>query len=1112
MNPMDKEKEKKILLLALKSGLIEVEDLKISYEDLSKEKTIDSNYQEIGETIKGLLARGKLKMEDLNCLMKQVEGMEDEKKEESIVFKETPKARYKLLELLGEGGMGKVYKAHDKKLNRYVALKFLKENNPEKQKRFLQEAQAQAKLKSDVICKIYEVGEMDGKPFISMQYIEGKNLREAAKEMNLEMKVNMIKKVAEGLQEAHKLGILHRDINPSNIMIEKDENGEYKPYIMDFGLAKEISEPSLTQDGMIMGTLYYMSPEQARGLNKEMDRRSDVYSLGATLYEILAGEPPFTGSFGEVLEKIRKEDPEPLRKQNPSIPVDIESITNKCLEKDPNLRYENARALWEDLDRFLNGDPVKARKSTFFYYVLKKIKKNRAIFLTLSFAFFVVLILSLIWVDERISYNRRIKIMQKFGEEIKEVESIMRYSHLLPLHNNLKEKINVFKKIKKIEEKMEEIGKIGEGPGNYAIGRAYFSLGDIKRAYEYYLKAMDSKYVDPEFFYSYGLLLGEIYQEELKDIERIKSKEIKEAKRKRAEEKYKNEALYYMKEGKKTQKEMVRYAEALIYFYEKDYQKAICEVSKLINDVSPFYEIYKLKGDIHFFSGKEKENVGEYDIAMEEYEKAEEEYLKAKEIGRSDIGIYLSRADLLRTKLKLKAQKGELDEKILKDALKEIEDSQVINSENEKAYNLKSLLYWSWGNEVLKYGKDPSLYLQEAISSANSAIKLRGDFSNAYNNRGISYFIKASYEKQNGQDPLESIIKAIESYQEAIKIDSQNMEPYVNAGNAYTLLVDYYISKGEEPLDFMEKAVENYKKALEIYPQLPQILNNYGIIYQYKAEYEKGKGIDPRDSLKIAIEKQKKAVEINPNYPGALLNLGVNYAEIALYESLKGNSPEESFNISNEYYKKALSINPNYAMALNNLASNYIELAKYKIFSKQNPEELFKLAEETLIQNIKIDNSAYPLNDFGELYFARGLFEIKKGKSPEAFFPKSLLYYDKALKIDKNWQTPYFNKALLYLERGKFKISKGEKPLKDFDLAISEMEKVLEINENYYLYNEKMAEILINKAEYLKERKENGSYFLEKAGKYIEKSIKSNPENRNIYLLKEKLEGLKKQI
>ncbi len=119
--------------------------------------------------------------------------------------------------------------------------------------------------------------------------------------------------MAEGLQEAHKIGILHRDVNPANIMIEKDEKGEPKPYIMDFGLAKEVSEPSVTQDGMIMGTLYYMSPEQSKGLNQKLDRRSDVYSLGATLYEILSGKPPFTGNFIEVLDKIQNQTIKKIR-------------------------------------------------------------------------------------------------------------------------------------------------------------------------------------------------------------------------------------------------------------------------------------------------------------------------------------------------------------------------------------------------------------------------------------------------------------------------------------------------------------------------------------------------------------------------------------------------------------------------------------------------------------------------------------------------------------------------------------------------------------------------------------------------------------------------------
>lgn len=462
------------------------------------------------------------------------------------------------------------------------------------------------------------------------------------------------------------------------------------------------------------------------------------------------------------------------------------------MEKDPNQRYETAKAFAEDIERFLNGDPVKARKSTFFYYLYKKIKKNKLIYMTSFFAFIVVLAFSLMWAQERISSIRKAKIMQKFGEDIKEVESIMRYSHLLPLHNNFKEKETVLKKVREIEERMKKIGKYGQGAGNYALGRAYYSLGDTKKAYYFYQEALKNKYDEPEFYYSLGLLFGEIYQEELIEVERIKNKELKEAKKGEIENNFKKPALYYIQQGKKTLKGMAFYAEALISFYEKEYDKALKSMEKLKESPNWFYEIYKLKGDLYLSLAQEKEGVGEIENALREYEKAEELYSRAQEIGRSDGKIYMAKADLLRLKMKLKAQKGEIEEEIFKQALKETENALVIDPDNERIYNLKSLLYWNWANEIFKSGKDPLGLLNEAIFFAEKGIKLKKDFSNAYTNRGIAYIIKSTYESQTGKDPFNSIQKGIESYEEAIKLDPKNVLAYVNAGNAYTIFVEYY--------------------------------------------------------------------------------------------------------------------------------------------------------------------------------------------------------------------------------------------------------------------------------------------------------------------------------
>ncbi len=240
-----------------------------------------------------------------------------------------------------------------------------------------------------------------------------------------------------------------------------------------------------------------------------------------------------------------------------------------------------------------------------------------------------------------------------------------------------------------------------------------------------------------------------------------------------------------------------------------------------------------------------------------------------------------------------------------------------------------------------------------------------------------------------------------------------------------------------------------------------------------------------------------------------MLNLGVNYAEIALYEAEKGISPEKNLEISNKYYKEALKINPNYAKAINNLGGNYIELSKYKIKIGENPENYFTLSEEALNKTLEIEKiSPFPLNDLGELYFQKAIYDIRKGKNPEENFKKSLKFYLKASNIYKSWTTPYYNMAMLILKYANYKISKKLDPLKDFERE-EEAKKALSINENYCLHNEIMAEILISKAEYFLVNNKEFKNFVNEAEKFIEKSIKENPENENIYKLKDKLSKIK---
>lgn len=1001
---------------------------------------------------------------------------------------------YKIEVLLGQGGMGRVYKAFDPKLNRHVALKFIRSDNENLKKRFVREAKAQAQIEHDNVCKIYETGEVDGNPYIAMQLIQGETLPKILAELSIEQKVLIMQKIADAVHHAHRIGIIHRDIKPSNILVERREDGSYRPFIMDFGIAREISDPGMTATDVVIGTPSFMAPEQMT--TNAVDRRTDVYGLGATMYYVFSGQAPFKGSGMEILAKLSSEDPIPLSKTTSSIPSDLDVMVSKCLEKDPSLRYDSAKALSDDLKRYLDGEPILAQRASLGYRIRKKIRKNKTIAAILAITSLIIVALAGFTIFSYWRASNQVKIARQFSQSVESMDWIMRVAYMSPLHDIRNEKNQVRKQMQEIQTMMNRSGSAAIGPGNFALGRGYLALQNYDQARIHLEKAWNVGYQSKEVANALGITLGALYKDQLSEVNRIKDKETRKKKLLAIEKDYRDPAVLYLKQSSGVGARSPEYGEALIAYYEKKWDAALRLSRVSIEKIPWLYESKMLEGDVFEQLGEQASQEGNFDLAGKQYKTGAESYAKAEEISRSNSELFKNQCTLFRGLLAVDAATGIDAKKDYQSSADYCKKAIAVDPEDASAYELSARTAWRWGETEYLAGHDPSDSFRAAIDFSHKALTLSPENARIYLTIGTAYNYLGDFESDSGKDPTKYIKEAIQALEFSVQKDSSSAVAYASLGHSY--LSEAAAVSGEASRLPLEKAIVCYHKALEISPLHFGAQSNLANAYTSLGLIEKENGKDPTQNFQQSIENFEKAIKINPNYWLIHTNLAAAYLELVSYELDHGRDPTgkiEKALVECANGEKLKAGTPHVAV---NSASANLYHAEYLLAQNKDPLSFTQKVEQLLKPRIGV-HFVEVFTGLSDAKKIEAQYLLQKNQSPETAVKKSMDFLNEALKINPANSQIYKSMARLDLIRADWFMMQGRSPKEALKAAGDHLKKALELNPKFAQAFVMLGEVKLKNAQQKIHLQQNPDAEIQDGLLDIQKSLALNSDIAQAY-------------
>lgn len=864
--------------------------------------------------------------------------------------------RFELRELLGEGGMGRVFRAFDPRLRREVALKVLRSEDRRGRERLLREAQAQGRVDAPGICQIYETGEVDGRPYIAMQLIRGRPLHRVMGEMTLEERAGALAGTAEALHAAHREGLIHRDVKPANILAERDGDGRWRTVLCDFGLVRDTAETGLTETGAVLGTPGYTAPEQLLGRPGGVDRRADVYGLGATLYELLTGQAPFTGdSLAEALRRVSEEDPAPPRTLNRNVPPDLEAVALKCLEKDPARRYGSARELAEDLRRWLDGRPVTARRLTAARRLWRFARRRR--WPVVAGAAMLLLTLGLLgyaWAV-RARAEQEQELQTRFNLLLSAVAERLAMAYSRTPHDIGPETVWAAGRLPDIERAIRAEGAAAEGTGRYALGRALLMLGREEEALAQLRRAWAAGYRRPFVAYALGRALEAAFGAKLARTAAIADPETRAASRREIESQYRDEAVALLRRGAALPGEVP--LAVPLALAERRYDDALAALPAGSGELRWPFEGPALRGTILAARADDLREHGDLTGALDDYAEADRSLTAALAVAPSYPEAHRARCRLRGGVLALEAQRGGDAGTAFAAAEMAAAEYLAVDPGDAAPWLERARIRLIRAQNRFDLYQYPELEdgLRRVLADADQAALRAPDSAEPHRLRAAAWRLGAFRRVP---------VLGFRTGQLAVRVEAEieaagRREP-PTASDFHTLGAAWRcVADNIAWTDLLANP------GASVGPDDPAVL--------YRRAFRK------------ALDALERAVRLDPSFAPAHKDLGYLHLMQGGVALMSGADPAAGYRLALECSERALAVNPRYFDALDNAADALRCLAEQAMETGRDPRDLFRRAEAAFERDIRANpERIYPYDHLSHTYRSWTRHELRVGGDARA--------------------------------------------------------------------------------------------------------------------------------